>query len=301
MTESAPIRKPPVVLVTGASGFLGRHLVRFLDDNGFTIRAAIRKPMDAGFSPAVTTVEMPDLMGQPDWRPLLADVDTVIHLAGIAHRAASDDEHDRGNHRAVESLSEAARQQGVRHLVFVSSIAAQTGPSSNAVLDETSAPAPTTAYGRAKLAAETAVRTSGVPFTILRPVVVHGEHAKGNYATVAKMARMPLPLPLSALTNRRSMLSVENFNAAVLTAVMNPAARNEIFVVADPRPVTVGEVVGDIRARMNRTPWLLPVPPVLLEAALRMAGKHRLWEQLSGSLIVDSAKLQAIGWRPQDP
>jgi UDP-glucose 4-epimerase len=289
------------VLVTGASGFLGRHLVRFLDNNGLTIRAAARKPADISSSPAVAAVEMPDLMHEPDWQPLLTGVETVIHLAGIAHRTASDEEHDRGNHRAVRSLSEAARQCGVQHLVFVSSIAAQTGPSSNVVLDETSAPAPTTAYGRAKLAAEEAVRASGVPFTILRPVVVHGEDAKGNYATVAKVARMPLPLPFGALTNRRSMLSIDNFNAAILTTITIPAARNEIFVVADPRPVTIGDVVSDIRARMNRAPWLLPVPPALLEAALRIAGKHPLWEHLNGSMIVDSAKLQAIGWCPQDP
>lgn len=289
------------MLVTGASGFLGRHLVRFLNDNGFTIRAAARQPADIEPSPAVTAVEMPDLLREPDWRPLLTGIDTVIHLAGVAHRAATDDEHDRGNHQAVRSLSEAARQQGIRHFIFVSSIAAQTGPSSDAVLDEATAPAPTTAYGRAKLAAEEAIRASGVPFTILRPVVVHGEGAKGNYATVAKIARWPLPLPFGALTNRRSMLSVDNFNAAILTVITTPAARNETFVVADPRPTTIGDVIADIRARMNRAPGLVPVPPVLLEAALRLAGKHPLWEHLSGSMIVDSAKLRAIGWRPQDP
>lgn len=298
MAPSAEIQRRPTVLITGASGFLGRHLVRFLSDNGLVVRAAARDTAGINCSSSVAAVQIPDLMHAANLQPLLAGVDQVIHLAGIAHRKASDEEHEQVNHRATLALVNAAKQEGVRHFVFVSSIGAQSGPSSDVILDETSVPKPTTPYGRAKLAAENSVRESGISFTILRPTVVYGEGAKGNFSTIVKIARLPVPLPFGSLSNRRSLLSIDNFGAAVLTVLENPAALNEIFVVADPTPVTIGEIITDIRRGMNRRPLLFPVPPVLLKFMLGMAGKRTLWERLAGSLIVNPAKLLGLGWNP---
>ena len=166
------------MLVTGATGFVGRAVVAALAAQGDEVHAAIRTPPDAAdngsgrlaFPQGVTTVRHGDLGAAVDWTGLLSGIDAVVHLAGIAHAGPgiAEERYDRVNHRATAALAAAARDAGVSRLVFVSSIRAQTGPAAEHVVSEQDAPRPTDAYGRSKLAAERAVAASGVPFTILR-------------------------------------------------------------------------------------------------------------------------------------
>jgi len=181
------------VLVTGASGFIGRALVSALLSAGYAVRATSRrKPC---FAPPVETASHGDLRdgGPGDWLPLLADVDAVVHLAGIAHTGpgVSPADYDRVNHHATAGLAAAAAKAGVKRMVFVSTIRAQSGPSADHVLTEHDAPAPTDPYGRSKLAAEIAVARSGIEVTVLRPVLVYGRGVKGNLHALARLAALP--------------------------------------------------------------------------------------------------------------
>jgi UDP-glucose 4-epimerase len=163
------------ILVTGASGFVGRALVTELAGAGHSVRAAMRQPADI-FPRSVEVIAVSDLTRPVEWRPLLRDIDTVVHLAGIAHAGPeiAEQAYDRVNRLATAELAGAAKIMGIRHLVFMSSIRAQSGPAADSILRETDAPRPTDFYGRSKLAAEDAVRSAGVPFTILRPVLIYG-------------------------------------------------------------------------------------------------------------------------------
>jgi nucleoside-diphosphate-sugar epimerase len=287
------------VLVTGATGFCGRPLVAALADAGYAVRAAVRGTPAPPFVGAVEVVQV-DLAASIDWAPLLAGVDAVVHLAGIAHARARipDERYDAINHRATAALAQAARAAGVQHLVFVSSVRAQSGSAADRVLTERDAPAPTDAYGRSKLAAETAVAASGVPFTILRPVLIYGPGLKGNLAALARLAALPLPLPLARLTNRRSLLGVDNLVGAILFALRTPATRGDTYLVADPQPVAFAEIVAAFRAARGRPRALFGFPPRLIEMAARLAGGVDLWERLGGELVVDPGKLIAAGWAP---
>ena len=173
-----PMNDQTRVLVTGSDGFVGRHLVPYLAAQGHKVIAASRAT-PAFETSNIVPVPLPDLSMPFDWQPLLQQCDIVIHLAGIAHRFASDDLYDQVNHRATAALAEAAFRCGIKHLVFVSSIAAQSGSSSDHELTEDEPPRPNNPYGRSKLAAEKAVRAAGVSYTILRPVVIYGEGKKG--------------------------------------------------------------------------------------------------------------------------
>lgn len=290
----------PTVLVTGSSGFVGRRLVTALVGAGYEVLAASRNPGAVGLPGRVQVARLPNLAEGIDWDPLLVNVASMVHLAGVAHRGAavSDEMYDRINHVAVANLARAAARAGLARLIFISSIGSQSGPSSEHVLSEADEPRPTTGYGRSKLAAEVALRASGVPHTIFRPVLMYGPNAPGNMGMLVRLAAAPWPLPFGALTGRRSLLAVDNLVGAIQFAMKFPATRNETYVVADREALTLPEIIGVLRAAIDHSPRLFPFPQWLLANALRMVGQGDLWQRLGGSLIASPAKLIAAGWRP---
>jgi UDP-glucose 4-epimerase len=284
------------VLVTGSDGFIGRHLVPYLAAQGYKVIAASRTAATFG-DPDIVAAPLPDLSRPFDWQPLLQQCNAAVHLAGIAHTFTDDELYDRVNHRATEALAKASVRCGT-HLVFISSIAAQSGSFSDNELTEDDPPTPNNAYGRSKLAAERAIRATDASFTILRPVVIYGDGEKGNFATVHSISRLPIPLPFGGLTAQRSVLSVENFCSAVLTALRDPRALGETFIVSDAATPTVSEVIARYRVRLGRSPWLIPIPENWLELALKALGQGAIWQRIGRPLIARPTKLLALGWRP---
>ena len=287
------------VLVTGASGFIGRALVPALVAAGHDVRAAVRRS-PAPFAPPVQAATHGDLGADVDWRPLMAGVDFVVHLAGIAHTGpgVAEARYDQVNHQATAALAKAAREARVKRVVFVSTIRAQTGPRSDDVLTETATPQPTDPYGRSKLAAEIALARSGADFTLLRPVLVYGPGVKGNLRSLVRLVALPVPLPFGAFTNLRSVLSVDNLIAAITHVLHHAASSGETYVVADPQPMSLAGIVSALQAGRGKTPSLLAVPPGLVRLGLAVIGRSRTWDQLEGSLVVNPEKLIAAGWRP---
>jgi nucleoside-diphosphate-sugar epimerase len=291
------------VLVTGATGFCGRPLVTALAEAGDEVRAAVRGTPAPPFAPAVEIVQA-DLAAPVAWAPLLAGIDAVIHLAGIAHARARipdaryDARYDAINHQATAALAQAAHAAGVRHFVFVSSVRAQSGSAADHELTERDPPRPTDAYGRSKLAAEAAVAAAGVPYTILRPVLIYGPGLKGNLGALARLAALPLPLPLAAFANRRSLLGLDNLIGAIRFVLQNPTTRGETYLVADAQPLSFADIVTAFRAGHGRSPGLFRIPPRLIETAARLVGGADLWDRLGRELVVDPGKLMAAGWSP---
>ena len=286
------------MLVTGASGFIGRPLTAALADAGHQVRAAVRRAR--AFPDGIEVAQIGDLAGDVDWPVLLAGMDSVVHLAGIAHvgTGVPESTYERVNHLSTAALARAAATAAIKRFVFVSSIRAQSGTHADHPLSESDPPQPTEAYGRSKLAAEAAVRASGVPYTILRPVLVYGHGAKGNLASLLRLVRMPVPLPFGRLSNKRSLLGVDNLIAAVRFALETERAANETFVVADPNSVSVAEIVAICRAATGRRPNLLSVPPSLFAGLFALAGQQERWNRLAGSLEAPPEKLMVAGWRP---
>ena len=295
-TESALVKKPTTVLVTGSDGFIGRHLVPYLAAHNYKVIAASRTASDFDI-PNVTATALPDLSVPFDWHSLLNQCDAVVHLAGIAHTFAEDELYERVNHQATRLLAAAVLHAGI-HLVFISSIAAQSGAFSYRELTEDDVPNPTNAYGRSKLGAEMSIRASGASFTILRPVVIFGEGEKGNFASIHKISRLPVPLPFGGLSAQRSVLSVRNFCSAVAIALTAAAAHGETFIVSDPTPITLGEMVARYRASLARSPWLIPIPERWIEFGLKSIGQGAIWQRVGCPLVARPTKLLGIGWKP---
>lgn len=288
------------VLVTGASGFIGRSLVAALAKEGYPVRAAARGPEAIPPAAGVTPVALPDLARPVDWAGLLGGVSHVVHLAGLAHAPGvlADDAYMRINALAAGELAEAAARGKVQRLIFVSSVRAQAGLSADHAITETDVPAPTDAYGRSKREAERLIEASGAPFTILRPAVVYGPGVKGNIASLATLAKTPMPLPFANLDNRRSLLALKNFIAAVSLVLRVERAANETFLVADAEPISVANLVSAMREGLGRPPLLVGVPQGAVKRLMRSFGKEAEWERISGSFVIDASKLMGIGWRP---
>ncbi len=128
--------------------------------------------------------------------------------------------------------------------------------------------------------------------------MIYGEGEKGNFATVHRISRLPIPLPFGALSARRSVLSIENFNSAVATTLRSPRARGEMFIVSDPSPVTVADLISRYRASRGKPRWLMPVPEGWIRMSLRAAGQNAVWERIGQPLVAPPAKLLSIGWEP---
>ncbi len=230
----------------------------------------------------------------------LAGIGAVIHTAGLAHAMSGhpQDDYRLLNTEATIALARAAERAGVRRFVFLSSIRAQSGPAAPGVLTEERDPRPTDAYGRSKLEAERGLETTNLDWVALRPVLVYGPGAKGNMAELVRLARSPYPLPLAGLKARRSLLALDNLGEAIDTVLQAPGPLRRPLLVADPEPLTVGEMVVAMRRGLGRTAGLFPVPAPLLQAFCGMTGRAEMYQRLTGSLVADPSALVRFGWTP---
>jgi nucleoside-diphosphate-sugar epimerase len=288
------------ILVTGSSGFIGSAVVSALIGAGHSVCGASRIPNVKLGKDRVEWIRLPDLRSEIDWDPIVFGMEVVVHLAGIAHRSDVDSEDfERANRLATASLARACSRRMVKHLIFMSSIGAQAGSAADHVVTEADEPRPVTAYDRAKLAAELEVRNSGVPYTILRPVIVYGPGAKANMALIMRIARLPVPLPFGSFRNRRSLVSIDNLSQAVVFCIANPATVDKTYIVADREPITLADMLTTLRAASGRSPGLIPVPPIAIKALVACAGYQSLWDRIGRELVASSASLREAGWAPQ--
>lgn len=288
------------VLVSGATGFIGRGVVPVLAAAGFGVRAATREPSDlpAGVESAVVG----DLRRPVNLTEAFRDIDFVVHSAGLAHtRGVSEDAYRESNVGITEALAGAAKKAGVKRFVLLSSIRAQCGPSSATVINETDSPAPTDAYGRSKLEAERVLAAAGLPFITLRPVLVHGEGMRFNMAALLELARSPWPLPLGGFKAKRSIVARDHLADAIVLALTSDDMAPGPYIVADPEALSVADMVSAIRFAWGRRPALLPVPPAIVATLARFNGRGAEIERLRQPLIADSSRLVAAGWRPRLP
>jgi UDP-glucose 4-epimerase len=288
----------PLIALTGATGFIGRHLLRELPRRSYRVQVLLRRPSELpeGASGAI----IGDLAAPQNMAAALRGVDAVVHSAGLAHAMSGHPEDDYRvlNTEATVGLARAAERAGVKRFVFLSSIRAQSGPVADTVLTEALPAQPTDPYGRSKLAAEEGLATLSIDWVALRPVLVYGPGVKGNMAALLRIAQLPVPLPLGGLSARRSLLSVDNLAAAVDTVLRAPGRLRRPLIVADEQALTVAEMVAALRAGLGRRPGLVPVPAGLLGWAARAAGREEAFERLAGGLVASPAALLSLGWRP---
>ena len=289
----------PIIALTGATGFIGNHLLHALSRRGCRVRVLLRSP--AALPPDCTNAVIGDLNRPINMAAALAGVDTVIHSAGLAPTmtGSPDEDFRRLNTAATGNLAQAAQRAGVRRFIFLSSLRAQADVSARDVLTEDLPPVPTDAYGRSKLAAEQELSRHDLDWVALRLALVFGPGVRGNIARLVDAARSPWPLPFGALRAKRSLLALDNLVAAVETVMATPQVLRRPLIVADPGPLSIAQMITAMRAGLGRRRGLIPVPSTILHAGFRLMGRGELYRRLAEPLVGDPARLRELGWVPR--
>lgn len=288
-----------LIAITGATGFIGRHLLRELPKRGYRCRVLLRRPIEMQLDCASAVIG--DLSRPQNLSAALEGIDAVVHSAGAPPGVSGIPEAD---HRLLDvegtrQLARAAQRARAKRFIFLSSIRAQCGPMTDDIITEKMTPAPTDTYGKSKLEAEQGLAELELDWVALRPVLVYGPGMKGNFATLVNLARSPYPLPFGALKARRSLLSLDNLAEAVASVLSTQVALRRPLIVADPDALTVSDMVSAMREGLGRRPGIITVPAPILKLALKAAGRGEWYDRLAGPLVVDPAALRGIGWTPK--
>ncbi|MBR0798223.1 NAD-dependent epimerase/dehydratase family protein [Bradyrhizobium jicamae] len=291
----------PLVLVTGASGFVGRHIVPLLKQEGWDVRSAVRRRSGEGDEVVINS-----LGPTTNWSTALADVDAVVHLAARVHHQREEQAvktyHD-VNIAGTLHLARSAVSNGVSRFIFVSTVLVHGRSNDGHVpFRENDVLTPRGLYGMSKAAAEAGLRNiaedCAMCVTVIRPPLVYGSGAKGNFAMLVRALKQGVPLPFAGINNHRAFLAVQNLASFILQRLQKADKNFDVFLVADEEQVSTSEFIerlaeaAGIRSRQFR------VPAPILSALLRMSGRQEMRDSLMGSLVLDVSKAAATGWQP---
>lgn len=278
------------ILVTGASGFVGRALVPFLSACGHQVLTLSKNANPESYFSSIVKI------------------DCVVHLAGRAH--VSDDgsqstfaEFRQANIDYALSIARQARLHHAQRFILISSLGVHGKNSSKKPFKEEDTPHPHNQYALTKWQAEQALnilfKDSDVELTVIRPPLIYGPHGKANFKTLLQVCNSMLPLPFGLALNLRSMIGIHHFCEFVELCCRHPLAANQTFLVSDDEDLTLADLISCIRSAMHRPTRLLPVHPSILRIALTMIGKKNLAEQLLNNLQVDVSKAKnLLNWQP---
>jgi UDP-glucose 4-epimerase len=299
-----------MILVTGANGFVGAAVVRRLVRDGADVLAWVRRaglPVPAG----VRGAPVGELSETADWSGILAGVDVLVHAAARVH-VMNDTVRDpsaefrRTNVQGTLHLATQSAAAGVRRFVFVSSIKVN-GEATGAghAFSEKDTPAPSDPYGVSKAEAEAGLwaiaRKTGMELVIVRPPLVYGPGVKANFAALMRAVQRGWPLPLGAVNNQRSLVSLGNLVDFIATCVQHPRAANEVFLVSDGHDLSTPDLVRGLARAAAVPERLVPVPLVVLRTLAAVVGKGEALQRLSGNLQVDISKARRLlDWAPPE-
>jgi nucleoside-diphosphate-sugar epimerase len=300
------------ILVTGATGFVGAPLIRYLSvAKGHQVIGAVRLRSNA-LGDAFSAVEFKvvgDIDGSLDWMPYLVGVDAVIHLANRAHVMHESDVNSLGLYQSVNTegtlqLARQAAAAGIKRFIFISSV--KVNGESNLPgqrFSPVSEYIPTDPYGLSKYEAEQGLRElslrTGMEVVIIRPPLIYGPGVKANFLKMMRWVEKGIPLPLGSITNQRSLLGIDNLLDFIQVCLTHPAAVNQTFLISDDHDVSITELLKEIANAMHRPARLLPIPQFVLEKGLILLGQGHIAERLCASLRLDVTLAKTLlSWKP---
>jgi len=289
-----------LILVTGATGFIGRRLLKLLESSEDAVRILTRKPQ-LGYESIICDLERDQIPSSA-----LESVNTVFHLAGFAHdlRDASKIKH---LYRAINidvtiRLAELAVQSGVKRFVFVSSVKAGGSAIAGQCITEEGCSKPEGVYGMTKREAELKLLEigdqTGMHVSIVRPSLVYGPGVKGNLRLMLSGIKKGWFPPLPETGNHRSMIHVDDLVRAILLVAEEKRANGEIFIVTDGVLHSSREIYNAMCGGIGKAVPKWSVPKIFFDIASLMSPrvKYKI-NKLLGDECYSSAKLEALGFK----
>lgn len=295
------------IMVTGANGFIGRRLTCELLAQGIEVTALLRRPDGFVSSDILTVCHVSSFDITQLSKVNFLGVDCLIHLAARAHILSDSSieplaEFRKVNTEATLHLARMAAASGVKRFIFLSSIGVN-GISNTSPFTIFDKPNPSEHYAISKLEAEIGLSQisadTGMDLVIIRPPLVYGPNAPGNFSKLCKLTQKNLPLPLGAIHNKRSLVALDNLIDLIVTCIDHPNAANQTFLVSDDHDVSTTELLKLMICAVGKEPCLLPFPLSWLQLIGKLTGKQALINRLCGNLQVDiSHTKQTLGWTP---
>jgi nucleoside-diphosphate-sugar epimerase len=296
------------VFVTGASGFIGNAFCRKMLAEGWHVRGAVRSlSKKTALPPGMDIVEIGSIGPSTEWEAALEGIDTVVHLAARVHvvnESSADpiSSYRNANVAGTKRLAQIAHSKNVRRFVYVSSIKVN-GEGRSAPYTAEDEPAPVDPYGISKFEAEQELQSiagkTGLELVIVRPPLVYGPEVKANFLQLIKLVDRGIPLPLARVTNRRSLIFLENLIDALLHCIVHPKAAGKTFLLSDGEDLSTPELIQKISSALGRPGRLFPLPSGFLRFLGRLTGKTKAVNRLLESLSLDSSNIRIeLNWKP---
>jgi UDP-glucose 4-epimerase len=301
-----PVRTVSRTLVTGADGFIGKALIDSLHRSGGSVVGVVRGASGIE-TPGVQTVRIADIR-MANWEHTLQGVDSVIHLAARTHILRERNSNPLVEYRAVNveptvNIFRACQAAAVKRFIFVSSIGVYGRLTEGHPFTEKDAARPTEPYAISKWEAEESLRAllvrGSTNLIVIRPALIYGAYAKGNFLKLMRWIDAGLPLPFGAVHAKRNFLGLRSFCALLGKCLEIPFEDQQLFVAADTTPVTTSELISAIAAAMNIKVKQARLPAALLSFLAKSIGRGAEFERLSTSFEIDSAHATTVlDWRP---
>jgi len=293
------------ILVTGATGFVGTTLCKKLIKSEHFLLPISRQAIN---KPGWYQVEHID--SQTNWLHLLDGVSQIVHLAALVHQMGeqgpeTERSYQEVNHLATIKLARDGVKAGVKRFIYLSSIKVNGEETEGKAFSEDDVPMPDDAYARSKRDAEAALillgEETGLDVVILRPPLIYGAEAKGNFFKMVEWIQKGYPIPFSGVqNNRRSLIFVENLVDIILSCIGNNEPINQVFVVSDGQDVSTGKLIELLHKNLDGKGLLIGLPPFILKMLFGLVGRSTLSRRLLGSLEIDNRKIRKyLNWNPK--
>lgn len=295
------------LLVTGYSGFVGKHLVDQLKKTEHELTLLGRKKPSVNEQIQFYNFSLGE--SSPELQ-IASSIDVVIHCAARAHimKDEVDDpiaEYRRVNVAGTLALAELAYKNGAKRFIYLSSVKA-VGESTEEghKFSHNSPHNAEDPYGQSKAEAEAALihycETVGMEYVIIRPPLVYGKGVKANFASLYKLIGSGFPLPLAGIkSNRRSIVAIENLVDLILCCIIHPNAKNQCFMVSDNVDLSTAELIKLMAQAQGKRGWGVYVPNWCFSLIGKLLGKQDMITRLTGSLQVDISHTQStLSWSP---
>lgn len=300
------------VLVTGGNGFLGRHVINAFHERrvpGAELYCGCRDGNQASSSPYAPMFPLGDLSDFDTDNVDFSGFDAIIHCAGVAHGSSRGEKNsdvsslmEEVNVGGTLRVARHAARAGVKRFVFVSSVGV-LGNQNVQPFDNKSALAPVENYAESKRLAEVELRKlsleTGMQLVIVRPPMIYGPHAPGNFRTLVKLLKTGLPIPLAGIDNLKSFVSVWNVSDLLVEVCLSSKAVGHTFLVRDGEDISTSEFLVEVSSAYGIPCRLFWLPLVVLRFGAVVAGKSDMFGRIFGSLrIDDSSTREILDWEP---